>query len=128
MILIDERTQSISMTRGDYAAFVFKAFTDDGTTMYDLVNGDTIQLQIGKKYGSPVNKWTRTKESSSATTSTDYTIEIQPEDTKDMKFGEYFYDVSIITAEGKTYTYIGDTGTKQPKFTLLKETGGADDD
>ena len=128
MIIIDQKTQAIALTRGDYAAFVFRAFEDDGVTLYDLSEGDTVQLEVGKKYGSMLKEWKKTKENSLSTSTTDYTIEIQPEDTKDMKFGEYVYDVSIITADGDVYTYIGATEDNEPKFTILKEVGGSDDD
>lgn len=128
MILIDEKTQSIGLTRGDYAALVFCAYEDDGVTLYDLHEGDRVQLQIAKKYGSPIKTFFKTKENNLTATATDYTVEIQPEDTKDMKFGEYVYDVSIIPVDGKVCTYIGDNGDNQPKFTILKETGGEDDD
>ena len=133
MIIINQETQDIALTRGDYAAFVFNAYQDDGVTLYNLAEGDTVQLEVGKKYGNLLKEWKKTKENSLTTTSTDYTIEIQPEDTKDMKFGDYVYDVSIITADGEVCTYIGarkdDKGHDiEPKFTILKEVGGSDDD
>lgn len=127
MVIIDTTTQSVALTRGDYAALVFCAYEDDGVTLYELNEGDVVQLQIGKKYGTPEKKFTKEKENSLTTTSTDYTIEINPSDTKDMKFGDYFYDVSIITADGEVCTYIGDNGTIEPKFTILKEVGSNDD-
>lgn len=133
MIIINQETQDIAMTRGDYAAFVFNAYTDDGTTLYSLNQGDTVQLEVGKKYGGKLKEWKTPKENSLSTSSTDYTIEIDPNDTKDMKFGDYVYDVSIITADGKVYTYIGaredeNGNTIEPKFTILEEVGGENDD
>lgn len=127
MIIIDTTTQSIAMTRGDYAALVFCAYEDDGVTLFDLSEGDVVQLQVGKKYGDPIRTWTKIKDNSLSTTATDYTIEIQPEDTKEFKFGEYYFDVSILFANGTVCTYIGDTGDNQPKFTILKEVGSDDD-
>ena len=128
MIIIDQKTQAIALTRGDYAAFVFRAFEDDGVTLYDLNEGDTVQLQLSKKYGSPLKTWTKTKANSLSTTADDYTIEVNPADTKDLKFGDYFYDVSIITADGEVCTYIGATKDNKPTFTILEETGGENDD
>ena len=126
MIIVDQDKQSISITRGDYAALVFCAYEDE-TTLHNLSEGDTVQLQIGKTYGNPLKKWVRTKNDSSATTHTDYTVEIQPEDTKEMKFGEYVYDVSIITSGGGVFTYIGDNGVIKPTFTILKEVGSSEE-
>lgn len=128
MIIIDQKTQDIALTRGDYAAFVFRAFEDDGVTLYELSEGDTVQLEVGKKYGNMLKEWKRVKANSLTTTADDYTIEIEPEDTKDMKFGDYVYDVSIIPVNGKKCTYIGATEDNEPKFTILKEVGGSDDD
>ena len=126
MVIVDTTTQSIALTRGDYAALCFCAYESDNQ-MYELSMGDTVQLQVGKKYGTPLKKWVKVKEDESATTDADYTIQISPEDTKDMKFGDYVYDVSIITAGGDVCTYIGNTGELEPKFTILKEVGGTDD-
>ena len=126
MIIVDQTNQSIALTRGDYAAITFCAYVNE-STLYDLSEGDIVQLQVGK-YGKPQKKWTRRKQDSSATTATDYTIEIPAsgeDSTKDMKFGDYQYDVSIITAGGAVYTYIGANGTIEPKFTILKEVGSS---
>ena len=127
MVIIDQTNNSISVTRGDYAALVFSAYEDDSTTMHELSNGDTVQMQICKNYGTPVKTYTRTKTNSLSTTDDDYTIEIPTGDTKDLKFGEYFYDVSIVDTSGNVCTYIGDDGDIQPRFTVLKEAGGGDE-
>ena len=136
MIFVDNTTQNIAVTRGDYAALIFCAYeVEDGEqtdTLFELNEGDTVQLQIGRKYGTPLKTYKTVKEDSSATTEDDYTIEIPSYDTdeekstKDMKFGDYYYDVSIITADGYVCTYIGAEQNKMPLFTILKEVGGAD--
>jgi hypothetical protein len=127
MVIIDQVTQNISVTRGDYSALVFCAYEDDGVTLHELANGDTVQLQISKKYGNPEKTFSRTKTTALSTTEDDYTIEIPTGATKDMKWGEYVYDVSIIPANGKVCTYIGNDGEKEPKFIILKEVGGTDE-
>lgn len=126
MVIIDQETQDISITRGDYATLVFVAYEDDGITMHDLADGDIVQLQISKKYGAsnPITK-TREKVGDLATTEDDYSIILEPADTKNLKFGDYVYDVSILSGDS-VCTYIGDTGENQPKFTILKEVGGVD--
>ena len=124
--MIKINAQDIALTRGDYAALVFEAYESDGETLYSLNEGDTVQLQIGKKYGTPLKTFTTPKETSATTTTDDYTIEVPPGSTKDMKFGDYYYDVSIITADGYVCTYIGADETNSPKFTILKEVGGVD--
>lgn len=127
MVIIDQTTQNISVTRGDYAALVFCAYEDDGTTLHELSSGDKIQLQISKKYGGAEKTYSKMKTNSISTTEDDYTIEIPTGSTKDMKWGEYVYDVSLIPATGKVNTYIGDDGENQPKFIILKEVGGEDE-
>lgn len=122
MIFIDTNTQNIAMTRGDYAAITFCAYEQDTETLFELSEGDTVQLQICKKYGTPLKTYTKVK-ASGETTADDYTIEIPSNDTKDMKFGEYYYDVSIITADGYVCTYIGADEKNSPKFTILNEAG-----
>ena len=122
MINIDQNKQHISLTRGDYAALVFTAYEED-ETIFELNQGDKVQMQIGKKYGTPDKTFTTEKMDSETTTDADYTIEIHPEDTKDMKFGDYYYDVQVVTADGYVCTYIGDSGSIKPRFTLLKEVG-----
>lgn len=127
MVIIDQTTQNISHTRGDYAALVFCAYEDDGVTLHELANGDVVQMQISKKYGSAEKTFTKVKTTSLTTTENDYTIEIPTGATKDMKWGEYVYDVSIIPATGQVCTYIGDDGENQPKYIVLKEVGGEDE-
>lgn len=127
MVIIDQTTQNISHTRGDYAALVFCAYEDDGVTLHELANGDIVQMQISKKYGSAEKTFTKAKTTSLTTTENDYTIEIPTGATKDMKWGEYVYDVSIIPLTGQVCTYIGDDGENQPKYIVLKEVGGEDE-
>lgn len=127
MVIIDQTTNNISHTRGDYAALVFCAYEDDGVTLHELANGDIVQMQISKKYGSAEKTFTKTKTTSLSTTEDDYTIEIPTGATKDMKWGEYVYDVSIIPATGQVCTYIGDDGENEPKYIVLKEVGGEDE-
>ena len=127
MVIIDTVTQNISHTRGDYAALVFCAYEDDGVTLHELVSGDTVQMQISKKYGGAEKTFSKTKTNSLSTTEDDYTIEIPTGATKDMKWGEYYYDVSIIPASGEVCTYIGDDGENQPRYIVLKEVGGEDE-
>lgn len=127
MVIIDQTTQNISHTRGDYAALAFCAYEDDGVTLHELANGDIVQMQISKKYGSAEKTFTKAKTTSLTTTENDYTIEIPTGATKDMKWGEYVYDVSIIPLTGQVCTYIGDDGENQPKYIVLKEVGGEDE-
>ena len=43
-------------------------------------------------------------------------IHIRPEDTKELSFGKYLYDIQLTTADGDIYTVIPPT-----TFEILKE-------
>ena len=128
MVII--KNQSIQLTRGDYASLVFIAEEyNPGTeqyVMYELQEGDKVRFQLGKKYGTPLITKEKVKRSGE-TTADDYTIEIEAEDTKDLKFGDYVYDVSLIVNQDECCTYIGADEENQPKFTILQEVGASDE-
>ena len=128
MVII--KNQSIQLTRGDYASLVFIAEEYNPDTrqyeMYELQEGDKVVFQLCKKYGTPLITKTKVK-GSGETTVDDYTIEIEAEDTKGLKFGEYYYDVALVVNIDETCTYIGADSNNQPKFTILEEAGGGNE-
>lgn len=128
MVIIEK--WDIKMTRGDAVPFIFSAYRDeDMEEIYELNPGDKIVFQLCKKPGVPVITKEKIKENSEPTTPEDYIIKFVSSDTKDLQFGDYFYDVAIHfnEAEAEPWTYIGDKGLGMPKFTLLKEAGGEDE-
>lgn len=131
MVIIDDTSKSIQLTRGDYASLIFIAeeFNPDTEEyeMYQLQEGDKVMFQLAKSYGKPLLTITKTKEDDEETTADDYTIEIEPEFTKTLKFGEYFYDVALVVNGDEVCTYIGSDGKNKPKFTILEEAGGGNE-
>lgn len=126
MVIIDG--QNIKMTRGDSASIVFRALNGDGDTYDELDNGDVLQFQFGKKYGSPICV-KRNVYRPEMDLDDFYTIHLEPDDTKyytvegeirELKFADYVYDVSIICS-GEVCTFIWEDEDHQPKLTLLKE-------
>lgn len=95
MVII--KNQNIEITRGDYASLVFIAqqYNEGQYEMYELEEGDKVVFQLCKKYGTPLITKEKVK-GSGETTEDDYTIEIEAEDTKGLKFGEYYYDVALV--------------------------------
>ena len=109
---------------------VFKV--DEDNTIH-LTRGDTARFSIGRIVNTVTNtNYTPTPEDI-VTMTVKKTVQdvapcvqiivpggevlhIKPEDTKEMAFGKYVYDVQLTTADGDVYTIIPPT-----PFDLLKE-------
>lgn len=95
MVRIDGKT--IIMTRGDTARIRFTLKMDGEP--YELQEGDVVRFALNT--ADHLDEPIITKEL------TDYTVTLDPADTKDLDFGTYYYDVQIVFAEsGDTLTYI----------------------
>jgi len=90
---------TIYLTRGDYMAVTLNLVCEDGTE-YIPEEGDVI--------------WFRVKESPNAKacviekqvdTETMYLI-LEEEDTMNLKFKRYLYEMELVTADDKHYTFI----------------------
>ena len=106
---VDE-DNTIHLTRGDTARFSIGRIVNTVTnTNYTPTPEDTVTMTIKKTVlqADPfvqiiVHGWE--------------VFHIKPEDTKEMAFGKYVYDVQLTTADGDVYTIIPPT-----PFELLKE-------
>lgn len=118
MLNVDEKTFLIEMTRGDTANIMFSA-VDDEDNPYTPSVGDVLKFAVAKKVGvTPIFQITNVMESSA----TDFwTIQIEPDHTEDMKFGDYVYDVQLQTVGGETDTIIGKTDDISPTFRVWGE-------
>ena len=89
---------SIKLTRGDTAYIEITIYTPTGE-VYELQDGDTLQFCIRefpkKQNNRPplLNK-----------TFNNRTVKILPNDTNALKYGRYYYDVSLIFANGDINT------------------------
>ncbi len=97
----------ISLTRGD-TAYLNISVEIDGKP-YDMQEGDALTLSIKKSTSDemPVVQ----KMITSGTT-----IHIEPQDTDDLAFGKYKYDVQLDKANGDVFTIIEPTA-----FVILEE-------
>ena len=86
----------IEMTRGDTVVIEFPMYIDGEP--YELQDGDTVKFAVKK---SPDDV-----ESCIKKTLDGYVLTLDPDDTMGLDFGEYFYDVRIIFADGVVQTYI----------------------
>lgn len=90
---------NISLTRGDTAFLTVELQNQDGTP-YSPQTGDILRFALKKTYNAadciilkPISMETMT-------------LELEPSDTKQQKFGSYVYDIEFTDAAGHVYTPI----------------------
>ena len=92
---------TITLTRGD----TFKAqisLTDAEGNPYVPQEGDSIRFAVKKDYKDPDRKVLIVKEVPLDT----MILTLDPEDTKEMDFGEYVYDIQLTNSAGEVDTFI----------------------
>lgn len=97
----------ISLTRGD-SAFLNVEITNDDGEIYELEQGDVCEFTI-KKYTSSANVLIQKEVLNGE-------IRISPDDTKNLEYGQYVYDVQVTMANGDVATVIPPT-----TFNILEE-------
>ena len=97
MIEIDGNV--ISLTRGDSAAFVLDLEDEHGDP-YIPNEGDVIRFAMSKTYG--VDEPLIRKEVDHDTMQ----VELDPEDTKNLAFGTYVYDIELTDESGHVATIL----------------------
>lgn len=108
-LTIDEDTHAMSMVRGDSEALIVKCSDDP------FVDGDTIEFTVRKRVKSEKVIHKTVTEFEEDEDGAAY-IEILPEDTSELEFGDYVYDIQLTKANGWVTTLI-----KRAKFTLEDE-------
>ncbi len=109
MLIIDEYN-NITLTRGDTAYIDLSEFFDyDGDTYY-LQQGDKIYFRLRTP------KQILTKELEINTGLNMATLTINPEDTIPFAFGDYRYEMELVTVDNEHFTFIADK-----RFTVDKE-------
>lgn len=100
---------TIRLTRGDSLKIIVTPINVDGSD-YEAEDGDVIRFAMKKSYNDqepliekniPVDT---------------YLLELDPSDTKKLRFGEYVYDVELTHANGDVDTYISEA-----TFIITKE-------
>lgn len=100
--MISNTGANISMTRGDDVAVhinINEVAADGTKTPYTLVEGDTLTLTIKHNSDaddSPVIQKIFTTQD----------LLIEHDDTKDLEYGLYLYDVVLTSSDGKIYTLL----------------------
>lgn len=107
MVYINNATKNIKMTRGDTAKIQISIELDG--ELYSPQEGDYIRFAVKYSYHSP--DVILVKEIPKDT----MLLHIEPEDTKEMYFSKYVYDVEITFENGDVSTFI------QGEFEILPE-------
>ena len=102
MLIIEDNT--ISLTRGD-TAYIGINLTDNSGNPYEALEGDTVTLSVKRS----INDKTCALQ---ITVPFGEDIYIRPEDTKDLKYGRYVYDIQVNTARGEVYTVVAKSAFK----------------
>ncbi len=92
---------SIILTRGDTLKAQISITDKDGNP-YEPVLGDVIRFAMKKHYSDPDSAVLIVKDIPIDT----LVLTLLPEDTKDLDFGNYVYDIQITTASGDVDTFI----------------------
>jgi hypothetical protein len=98
----------VSLTRGDSAALRANAEYEDEQP-YTVKEDDVVTFTLKKNCGDSEALIEKKLTGSNL-------FHFKPEDTADLAFGKYRYDVQITTADGDNYTIIEDT-----EFNITKE-------
>lgn len=105
-----DKDNAIHLTRGDTARLLLSSVMNLVTGKeYILSEDDTVVFTVKKTVYDTTPAVQITVPGGAA-------IHIKPEDTKEMAFGKYLYDVQLTTADGDVYTVIPPT-----TFEVLKE-------
>lgn len=88
----------IYLTRGDTAHFDVSITTTVGMT-YEILPNDKLTITVRKSINDPSAALIKTVKGVSS-------LCIVPDDTKDLAFGSYVYDLQLNTASGEVYTII----------------------
>lgn len=87
---------TITITRGDTASFSI-SITDASGAAYEPQEGDTVTFTVKKS----------TKTDDILIQKTGTAVQLEHEDTADLKYGTYVYDVQLTYASGAIDTFIG---------------------
>ena len=94
---------NISMPRGTSLSVSIKIYNFDGTS-YEL--SDTDVVRFGVKLDKNESNYRIVKVATYDTENDCYVFEINPEDTAELPFDRYKYDVGLQTVDGRYYMII----------------------
>lgn len=107
------KNNRIFLTRGDTFYGQVSIFESDGVTPYTPSEGDMIQFAV-KKEATDEGEPLIVKNIPIDT----MVLKLEPEDTKNLDFGGYYYDIQLTKENGDVDTFITKT-----RFVLTEEIG-----
>lgn len=107
--MFEVNENNIYLTRGDTGIFTISLIDGDGNP-YTPDPNSTIRFAMAKKFGAGAD--VLINKSFPADT---LTLEIEPQDTKNLPFGDYVYDIELTDENEHVSTVI------IAKFTITKE-------
>ena len=115
-MVINSSTDDVAMTRGDSESLTVRKMVDGAATSW--VPGEIITLTI-RTYaeGEIVFQRVVTEFDDGGAA----VIAINPEDTEDLAFGRYVYDIQCTTTDGTVTTLIPRTPGNLPGWTITQE-------
>ena len=107
---MDKTTGNITITRGDSGSMRIR--------LRLIATGETYEMQPGDEIHFGVKRGYEDAECSIAKTYTTnpFVLSILPEDTTDLDFGKYVYDMEFVAANGYTRTFL-----EKKKFKITEE-------
>lgn len=99
MYSIDPKTNNITLVRGDYFACNISMTKDDEPF---VPSSGSLRFAVKKKYTDPDEKVLILKTIPLET----LLLELESADTKDLRFGEFVYDIEYTDANGHPDTFI----------------------
>lgn len=108
MLNVAKADNTIELTRGD-TGYLEVVLRDEEENIYSLKDGEKLSLKV--KSSIYENEPVIEKEITESNI-----FYLRPEDTKSLDFGEYVYDIEVVTAEGDVFTVINTA-----LFVLLSE-------
>lgn len=97
--MLDVQNEKVYLTRGDTAYLEIELITKSGEN-YTPAYGDKLYFRLKKS----ANKGSLLLEKEVNINT--LTLELSPEDTADLDFGTYCYEVELVTALGQHFTVI----------------------
>ena len=92
---------TISLTRGDTLKAQI-SITDSEGNPYELQEGDSVRFAMKKSYSDPDSEVLIVKNIPTDT----LILTLEPNDTKELAFGSYVYDIQLVTASCEVDTFI----------------------
>ena len=98
MFKINNKTNKITLTKGDNAELTVKIIDSNGNAR-GIYDDDVVVMTVRKHVNSDV---------AITKTAVKNTISFIPDDTKSLEAGQYRYDIQLTTFGGNIYTIIPD--------------------